>query len=264
MRTTAGWIAALVLGGAGVFWWQRSQIASLRQQVARQGAALEDSRERVDELSRLVTGPTAYRPLPARVSPRAERDYDGAAVRAEERRVILGQYRDVLARMDLPPATASGLEDLLTDRVEAFLDAQDAAKRQGFAEGSAETEGAVAAAIAANDREIADFLGPDADRRLNRILVPAAAQPAVMPEAAAPPVVVTVVVQAPQAPDYGNAAAQPAVSYADNPYSPYYFYPYPGFFVVGTPAHGFAAARSGPARQHRGILGPRPRYSQPR
>jgi len=82
----------------------------------------------------------------------------------------------------------------------------------------------------------------------------------VQPEPAAPPGGGPGVVPAPGAPTYGDAAAQPAVSYAENPYGRYYYYPYAGFFVVGGPAHPIDGARPGSLRQHRPPFGPRPRH----
>ena len=63
--------------------------------------------------------------------------------RAEERRLILDQYRDVLTQLNIPEPTATRLRDLLTERIEAVLDTEESAMREGFAEGSAETTRAV-------------------------------------------------------------------------------------------------------------------------
>jgi hypothetical protein len=255
-------MAILVLGCAGVFWWQRSQIISLRAQVARQDAALGESQERMDGFSALLTGggrmgATAFPAVATRADRLRETDRDSAVLRADERRVILNQYRDVLAKMDLSPGNASRLGDLLTDRIEAFMDAQDAALREGFAEGSAETGRAVALAIAEDDRAIANLLGPDASRRMNGLLFGPAPEPVVAPEAAPAPVVVNVVVQAPQAPQYADAAWPAADSSAYAPYNPYYLYPSSGFYVVGAPARRFAGARPGAERPNRHSIGPR-------
>lgn len=263
MRTAAALIATLVVGGASVFLWQRSQIAGLREQVSQQGAALEDSRERIADLSLAVTGASGQRlgapAFPAtatREVPLRSADYDAAVLRADERRVIVGQYRDVLAQLNLPVATASRLEDLLADRIEAFLDAQDAAVREGFAEGSEETQRAVALAIADDDRRIADLLGPDSNRRLNRLLFAPATDTAVAAEPAAPPVVVNVVVQAPAAPYYPDETAQPAAAYDSTP-SPYYYFPSPGFFAVGAPGRPYLRGQPATVRPHRGPPGVR-------
>ena len=91
-------------------------------------------------------------------------------MRADERRVILNQYRDVLAQMDLPPATASRLQNLLTERIEAVLDAEDAAVREGFAEGSTETVRTVTLAMAEVDREITNLVGRDGSRLLDDLV----------------------------------------------------------------------------------------------
>jgi hypothetical protein len=183
-------------------------------------------------------------------------EYDGAVLRADERRVILGQYRDVLAQLNLPEATAARLQDLLTDRIEAFLDAQDAAMRVGFAQGSAGMERAVALAIADDDREISEILGSDASRRLSRLSSAAPIDPSVAPAPAAAPVVVTVVMQAPPAPSFDDSSAQPAASYSPDTYAPYYF-PSSGFFVAGGLARPFGGARPGILRPHRSPVAPR-------
>ncbi len=244
-------MAILVLGGAAIFWWQRSQIAGLRAQVALQGAALEDNRERVAELS-LGPGGEARghgyaRALPAQAIRPFGADLGAADVRADERRVILGQYRDALAELNLPAATAIRLEDLLTDRIEAFLDAQDAARRQGFAEGSAETERAVALAIADDDREIAELLRPEADRRLGRLRTAGAPEDQAVPEPAAPQVAVTVLVQAPAPQTYADVTEQPSAPDAYVP-SPYYFFPVSRVLVPGGLARPRVRAQPGALR----------------
>ncbi len=265
MRSTVAWIAALVVAGAGVFSWQRMQIAALREQVARQGADLAESRERMDLLSRLVEAPAprrtgAYAALPARLARPDDSDAGAAALRADERRVIVGEYRDVIARMNLPDAAASRLEDLLADRIEAFLDAQDAAERQGFAEGSAQMQGAVALAIAYDDRAIAQLLGAEANGRLNRLLFQPPPEPAVQPEPAAPTTVVTVVVQAPPSPAYSEDAGQPAAQAPFALYAPYW-YGAPGFVVLGNWGRPAARGHRVEPVPHRPPLSPRERRS---
>jgi len=263
VRSTAAWIAALVAAGAGLFSWQRMQIAALREQVARQGADLAEGRERMDLLSRLAEAPGrtgAYAALPARLGRPSDADTGAAALRADERRVIVGEYRDVIARMNLPDATASRLEDLLADRIEAFLDAQDAAERQGFAEGSAAMQGAVALAIAYDDRAIAQLLGAEANGRLNRLLFQAPPEAAVQPEPAAPATVVTVVVQAPPPPAYPEDAGQPAAQAPFALYAPYW-YGAPGFVVVGNWGRPAARGHRVEPAPHRPPLSPRERRS---
>ena len=250
-------MAILVLGGAGVFWWQRTQIASLRSQVARQGAALSENQDRVDRLSLVLAGADArradsrpFRATPARAGRLLGTDYDDAVMRADERRVILSQYRDALAELNLPEAAASRLEDLLTDRIEAFLDAQDAARMEGFAEGSAETQRAVALAISSYDRAIAELIGPDANGRLDRLRTSPLPEDAVMPGPAAPPVAVTVYVQAADAPDYAYSAPPPAVP-ADYSPAPYYYLPSTGFFAAGGPGRPYTRPHPGAPRPER-------------
>lgn len=263
MRSTVAWIAALVVAGTGVFSWQRTQIAALREQVARQGADLAESRERMDLLSRLVEAPArtgAYAAPQARLSRPSDADTGAATLRADERRVIVGEYRDVIARMNLPDATASRLGDLLADRIEAFLDAQDAAERQGFSEGSAEMQGAVALAIAYDDRAIAQLLGSEANGRLNRLLFQAPPDPAVQPEPASPTTVVNVVVQAPPSPAYSEDAGQPAAQALFALYAPYW-YGAPGFVVLGNWGRPAARGHRVEPVPHRPPLSPRERRS---
>jgi hypothetical protein len=228
VRSLAALIATLVLAGAGVFCWQRSQIAHLRAQVAGQADAIDDISRRLDGEAQ---GPVAAFPAVFRSeSPRGPDDAR-AALRADERRLILDQYKDVLSQMDLPPEAESRLKNLLADRVETVIDVENAAERVGFEEGSAQTAGAVALAVAEVDREIVSLVGADGIRRIDG-QPPAPPEPIIMPEPAAPPVVVTVVVQAPApAPVYyADSSASAPDSSACVPYSQYS--PYPFFYTV--------------------------------
>jgi hypothetical protein len=247
VRSTFAWVAILAAAGTGVFWWQRSEIVSLRSQVARQGDALENligaSRERNSAPGLLAS---------ARTAGLRRWDDNSAALRADERRVILDQYRDILAQMNLPPATASRLQDLLTDRVEAVLDAQDAAMREGFAEGSAETAQAVTLAITEVDREIANLVGPNGNRVLDGLPPMVSPQPAVMPEPAAPVSVVNVVVQTPPAPYYADPTAPAAVADTSSLYSAYPdgYYPVTALLIGGV-SRPFGGLRTGAVRPFR-------------
>jgi hypothetical protein len=238
MRTTFIGVAVLLAGSVAVFSWQRSQIARLRGQMAQQAADLADNQKRVADLSVLVTGTTA-RPVgatPATLSlNRADRPSVPAGgvvlLRADERRLILNQYQDVLAEMNLPPETATRLQYLLADRVEAVLDAQDAATREGFAEGSADMARAVTLAIGDVDRDIANLLGPDGNQRFNGLLY------GTPPAAPAPPAAVTVVnntviEQAPAAAPAAASYAAPDDAYVSAPSYPYYSYPVATAFYV--------------------------------
>jgi hypothetical protein len=238
VRSTVAFVAILILGGAGIFAWQRSQIAHLRAQVARQGEALDHLSDRLDGAA-LGTRLTAHAETAALRAPSLGNPYDGSAeMRADERRIIVDQYRDVLAQMNLPPETASRLLDLLTDRIETVLDAQDAAVREGFAEGSAQTARAVSLAIAEVDRDIVGLVGQEGIRRIDGLPV-APPEPAFAPAPAAP-IVVTVVVQAPPPAYESDSAAQPAAS---DGYPQYVSYPYPYF-----PLYPIAAVLNGPRR----------------
>jgi hypothetical protein len=247
-------VAFLAVGGLGVLGWQRSQIIGLRAEVAQQRDALQDNRQRVEDLTAAVKAARhpGWGGLALRTASPAAGIYrkpDSAAVLgAGERRVILDQYRDVVAQMDLPAATAARLGDLLTDRVEAVLDAEDAAVRVGFEEGSAQTERAVALAVAEVDRDISNLVGPDGIRRLDGLSA-ASPEPAAVPQAVSAPTFVTVVVQAPPAPTYADVAQAPADTDLQ-PY-PYWYYPSGGYVNVPQGGNGFAGERPRAARQHR-------------
>jgi hypothetical protein len=243
----------LVLAGAGVFCWQRSQIVHLRAQVAGQADALDDLSRRMDGETQ---GTAAAMPAVFRSqSPRGPDDA-GAVLRADERRLILDQYQDVLAQMNLPPEAESRLKNLLADRVETVIDVENAAERVGFAEGSADTARAVALALAEVDREIVRLVGPDGIRRIDG-QPPATPEPMIMPEPAAPPVIVTVVVQSPApAPAYyADSTASAPDSSAYVPYSPYpYFYVVPGVVAARGAVNRFAGLRT-PAERLRRVQG---------
>lgn len=166
--------------------------------------------------------------------------------------MILSQYRDVLAQANLSEATASRLQDLLTDRVEAFLDAQDAARREGFAEGSSEMEHALSVAIAEDDRQISQLMSLVAGARTSPPAPPAPSESWAQPTAA-PAVVVTVVGQAP-VPNYVESALAPD---AAAPYLPYYAYPSVGYLVVGGLVRPFLGPRPGLVRFHHAAPAPR-------
>jgi hypothetical protein len=226
-------VAILILGGAGIFSWQRSQIAHLREQVTRQGDVLNDLSMRA-ERERINEAPASLEPTRARFARAADETLMTA--RADERRVILNEYRDILAQMNLAPDTAARLQDLLTDRVETVIDAQDAAVREGFAEGSAQMARAVSVAIAQEDRDIVGLVGQDGFRRIDGY--PAQQpEPAVVPQAPSP-VVVNVVVQGPSTPfaTYPEPATEPVASDSGAQYASYpYFQYYPIAAVVNEP-----------------------------
>jgi hypothetical protein len=245
MRFAVACGTVLVLAGACVFYWQRSQIVQLRAQVARQGDALGDLSARVDEGQ--PSAPARGFALASLRFPPSHASYDGggAAMRAEERRIILEQYQDVLAQMDLPADKASRLLDLLTERIDTVLDAEDAAIRVGFAEGSAQAARAVSLAIAEVDRDIIGLVGADGMRRIDGLsAAPASVQP-VVPEPAAP-VVVNVIVQAP-APQVAYVDSAPVPESADSTPG-YVSYPYPYF-----PLYPISAVLNEPRGSHRFI-----------
>jgi hypothetical protein len=167
-------------------------------------------------------------------------------MRAEERRVILVQYQDILAQMDLPSDKAARLLDLLTERIDTVLDAEDAAVRVGFAEGSAQSARAVSLAIADVDRDIVGLVGADGMRRIDGL----SAAPAVAPEPVVP-VVVNVFVQAPASQAaYMDETPAPTTADAGPQYAsyPYPFFPlYPISAVLNEPrgSHRFVEPRNG-------------------
>lgn len=250
VRTIAALASTLILAGTGVFWWQRSQISHLRAQVSAQGAAIED-------LSLRLAGDD--RGAPARADgPRTLGDARDA-LRADERRLILDQYRDALSQLDLPPETAARLQFLLTDRVETMLDAENAAIRVGFAEGSAETARAVALAVAGVDRDIVSLVGAEGIRRIDGLPTMSTPEPEVAPAPVQAPVVVTVVLQAaaPAPTYYADATEQPQDAGAVAQFSPYpYFYSIPAVLVGRRPVLRPGGQRS-PGERERRVQGDR-------
>jgi hypothetical protein len=230
MRSVVACVGLLVIAGAAVFTWQRNQIAGLRAQVSRQGDALEDMSLRMGLLDRFAAAPLATR---ASLRMRPAQAFDVRSdVRADERRIILDQYKDVLSQMDLPKETATRLEDLLTDRVETVLDAQDAAEREGFAEGSAQMARAVGLAIEQVDRDIVGLVGQQGIRQIDGLPEEQQAAPAAVPAA---PVVVNVTVQAPPpAPVYAatDSSDQASAPYAAYPYTYIPYFPVGGLVNV--------------------------------
>jgi hypothetical protein len=133
-------------------------------------------------------------------------------LRADERRLILDQYQDVLAAMNLPPAISARLETLLADRVEAILDVEDSMMRRGTAQNSVEMAQAISGAIASITQQIVSLLGAEGYQQFEQLWSGA-------PVSAAAPATV-VVVDSPE--------DSTAVSYETNPYYPFY---YSGAFI---------------------------------
>ncbi|MGD1031652.1 MAG: hypothetical protein ABSA05_10960 [Opitutaceae bacterium] len=228
MRAILASAAILIVGAFGMLCWQQSEIASLSAQLNRQSASPQDVRPR---------------PAVAVAAPRG--------LSADERRFVLDQYRGVLAKMNLPPATSLRLQDLLTERIAAAMDAQDAAARDGFADGSPETARAESAAIARVDEEIAMLIGAEADTRLNWYLAGSPSSPAVAP--AAPTIVVNVEAP-PPAPVEVDTAEQPADAYVYTQPAPYiynYGYPYTGYWVGEVYSRPYVRERFGGDRGYR-------------
>jgi hypothetical protein len=251
MRSTLIWAAVLLAGTAGIVSWQHEQIAGLRGQLAEQAAVAQDNQQRLADISSFLR--RASRPA-REISSRgiSPAEAAGALSRADERRLILSQYQDLLTGMNLPPATAARLQNLLEERVYTVLDAEDAAMREGFAEGSAETTRAVSLAIADVDREIGALLGPAGSRQF----IPATYAPEPAPPAP-PPAVVTVAVENGAEPDYPASYAPPAAPVAtapgyDTSAYPYNYYPATGFVFttfVGRPVRPFRPEIGHPFRE---------------
>ena len=235
----------VILAGAVVV-WQRSQLAAIRQQMANQERAQAEDRRRVDAMTLFLgeaPGPARAFAASLRAASAPDAGTAAAVSRTEERRLILDQYEGVLAAMNLPESTSARLKDLLTDRIETVLDAEDAARRAGLAEGSVESTRAVAQAISGLDHEIALLVGLDGMRRLDGSQAPGSAP------APAPATVVTVIVQtAPAAPAPVYADATQTYAAADtSAYSGLDYYP--AFAVGGYPLYP-AVARATPGRTH--------------
>jgi hypothetical protein len=256
MRSTVACMAILVLA-AGVFSWQRSQNAGLRAQIAEQREALQANQVRVEDLSQQLMAEdgngragTARPFSPSDVRMRRLRN-DTAVARADERRVIVDQYAGVIAQMNLPAATAARLQDLLTDRIETVLDTQDSAVEVGFAEGSLETERAVARAVDEVNRNIAMLVGSDGIRRLDGLPASALPEPSLVPQQPAAPIVnVTVVVQAPAEAASVDTNPAPALFDAGSPVSPYLYIPVASFVTFPRPFHAFVGARAATRPHH--------------
>lgn len=238
-----------MLGAAVVFWWQRSQIVGLSGQLNRQDQALARQQDRIDEL---VSGSETH----PHASGVRGGGWSSPALRADERQLILEQYRDVLAQMNLPPETATRLKNLLTDRIAAVLDAEDAAVQAGFAEGSAQTVRAVSLAVAESDREMAALVGAEGLRRLDGWSGPA--QPAIATATVAPAAVnVFVSNNAPIGGYADTSEVAPADAYpSDYAAAPYYSSGWYGPVVY--PYYGVAYGRGGAIRGSRALGAGRP------
>jgi len=179
MRATLVWIIALFAALSWVVCWEEWQIVRLRREEMGLLADLRASQGQVGELRDILqlaekrqrrtaaqVGAIARLQEEAAAS-RVRRDQESPALgRKDLRRIILSQYSDSLARLNLPPETLARLKDLLVARGEALLDARDAAASEGIADNSAEMAEAANEATADLNRDIADLLGGDAYARL--------------------------------------------------------------------------------------------------
>jgi hypothetical protein len=254
MRSTTSWVVTvlLVIAGANLFWWQHYQIASYRAQLEDRQLLPSGHHYRRSGYPRdSAATPAAWTPHAASSGGLTRADLNQSDSQADDRNLILDQYRDAIAELNLPPEKASRLLDLLDDRVQAVLDAEDNARRQGYAEASAVAQRAVAMAIAQEDQRIVQLIGLVGQRTLE-------GQGASAPPAA-PTTVVVNVMPAP-ASDYAApayAAAPPAYDAGDYAaYTTYpYIYPYPNFYTTGIGyanygrgGRAYAARGAGPAR----------------
>jgi hypothetical protein len=226
MRPTAIAFAVLAASGAGVIAWQRMQIVELRAQAAEQAVALGDNRQRIDELSgRLAVAEEAEEKTAGQLRAISEAAglgrTTGAALGDDERRLILARYRDVIAQLNLSPAAASRLGDLLVDRVETVLAAESAAERAGVPDGSPDMARVESESISPLDQEIAAVVGPGAGQLFGA--------PSVVVVAPAPATYVLAGVpdeSAPVAPEPAQVSPNPA-------------YPYYGYAVYGVAGPGW-------------------------
>ena len=180
MRSPSTWlVAALIVVLAGVLAAQQGEIGRLRSRSEQQSAFLGDSQQRLLDLTgRLADAEKARADANADLArwsaaasgaenlKRDQRRGERAPCeREDERRLILGRYENLLARMNLPAGAADRLKDLLVERSEARWDAQDVAEELGIARGTAEMTQAMAQATAGVDREISRLVGPGTDWR---------------------------------------------------------------------------------------------------
>jgi len=256
MRSTVAWVVVvlLVFAGANLFWWQHYQIATYRAQLAEQDQALTGRSMRPSGYAHgSASSSVAWSPHSAR-SGLTRADLNPNDQHAEDRNLILDQYRETIAQLNLPPATASRLEDVLAERVQAVLDAEDAARREGYAAASAVAQQAVAMAIAQEDQRIVQLIGLAGERSLDA--QGSAVQPAiqVLPPA---PVIVNVMSAPAAAPDYSSAPVAAAADSGDyGAYSTYpYLYSYPylytpavGYLNYGRSGRSYPSRRVSPAR----------------
>jgi hypothetical protein len=253
MRSNLAWIVVvlLVMAAANLFWWQHYQIAGFRAQLAEQEQVLAERSADPSGFSRSSEVASAsWRPR-ATSGGMIRADLPRTEARGEDRNLILDQYQDAIAQLNLPPATASRLRDLLANRVQAILDAEDSARREGYAEASAVAQQAVALAIAQEDQRIVQLIGLVGERRLDG-QGPASADATY---AAAP--TTAVVLNLPPAPTPDSSAVQAAycaANYATYPSYPY-LYSYPsvyyssaGYLNYGRAARSYPAQRFAPAR----------------
>ena len=194
MRATLVWIIALFAALSWVVCWEELQIVRLRNHTSALAAQLRASEGQAQELRTRLEADEKLQLRGAEqlvalarlqeeaTAARLRRDQDSPAVaRKDLRRIILGQYREALAGLSLPPESLARLKDLLTARGEALLDAHEAAAREGLADGSPEMAEALNQASADLDREIAKLLGDEAYRKLRGSGVPQKSQPEASP-----------------------------------------------------------------------------------
>jgi len=253
MRSTTSWVVTvlLVIAGANLFWWQHYQIAGYRALLADRQELLSGHAYRRTGFARDAAAmPAVWTPSAASSGGLTRTDLIQTDSRADDRNLILDQYQDAIAQLNLPPDKARQLLDLLDERVQAVLDAEDSARRQGYAEASAVAQRAVAMAIAQEDQRIVQLIGVVGQRTLEG----QGSTPVGASAPTAAPVTMVVNVMAPTAPDYQAPAyptSPPAYGAADyGAYSTFpYLYTYPNFYTTGTGYANYGrGARSSPVR----------------
>jgi len=234
MRSTTSWVVTvlLVMAGGNVFWWQHSQIASYRAQLEdrdRQDLLSEHPYRRTGYSRDLALAASASTSHSASSGGLTRADLKQTDFRADDRGLILDQYRDAISRLNLPPEKASQLLDLLDERVQAVLDAEDNARRQGYAEASAVTQRAIAMAIAQEDQRIVQLIGLVGQRMLDGLGATASGASA---PPAGPTTMIVNVMPAPL-PDFTAPAYTPLPDYDAGGYGYPYIYTSPYIYTTG-------------------------------
>lgn len=180
-------VAALL---AGVEAWQQVELSHLRSQLAAESAALQSANRQVAGLSDQLSAAAGNEALLAgRLTEALAAARTGSAQlqaaatfwQHDERALILNRYRAVLAGLDLSPETRARLDGLLVDLDQAYADAHEAARQEGFADGTPGMNQAVIEATAGLIQEVTALVGTEVAQRVQAMNT-APAAPAVVVE----------------------------------------------------------------------------------